>query len=164
VAKERRSGVELYSPTGERDTHRRLMLITDFQHALDEGAATLHYQPCVEVATGRIPSVEALFRWDHPLHGPIAPDELIPMLEQTVHIHRLTRWVLDTALAQCRAWHDEGATLRVAVNLSARDLDDADFPALVTERLRHHGSPAPRWSSRSPTAPSCTTRAPLCAR
>src|SRR5205823_2305998 len=100
---------------------------------------TLHYQPKVECRTGAIAGVEALVRWQHPQQGLIPPDRFIPLAEQTGLIRPLTRWVLNSAVRQTRAWHDEGLMLSVAVNLSAHDLQDAELPARVDELLSYWG-------------------------
>src|SRR5262249_1956596 len=77
---------------------------------------------------GRIGAVEALVRWQHPEHGLLGPDQFIPQAEATGLVRELTLYVLDRALAQLRCWRDEGIDIRVAVNLSARDLYDLTLP------------------------------------
>ena len=74
-------------------------------------------------------------RWNHPQQGLIPPDRFIPLAEQTGLIRPLTRWVLNSAISQARAWHDEGLMLSVAVNLSAHDLQDAELPRVLGEML-----------------------------
>jgi len=82
-----------------------------------------------------VQSVEALLRWNHPTRGLVGPDEFIPLAQQTGLIKPLTLYVLDHALSQCRAWQRAGMTLGVAVNLSVRNLLDAEFPDQVSELL-----------------------------
>jgi EAL domain-containing protein (putative c-di-GMP-specific phosphodiesterase class I) len=78
-------------------------------------------------------------RWQHPQYGLVPPDEFIPLAEQTGLIKPLTRWVLGAALRQCRAWHDSGLHLRVAVNLSAHDVQDPTLPDLISQQLAEFG-------------------------
>ncbi len=80
-------------------------------------------------------------RWQHAQRGLIPPDAFIPLAEQTGLIVPLTRWVLATALRQCRAWRDAGQPLGVAVNLSMRALHDAGLPGMVARLLRRTATP-----------------------
>jgi EAL domain-containing protein (putative c-di-GMP-specific phosphodiesterase class I) len=98
----------------------------------------LHYQPKAALASGAVQSVEALLRWNHPSRGLVFPDEFIPLAQQTGLIKPLTIYVLDEALQQCRSWQRAGLTLGVAVNLSVRNLLDADFPKQVRRLLDNH--------------------------
>jgi len=99
----------------------------------------LHYQPQVELATGRVVGVEALARWAHPQYGLLGPDAFVQAAEETGLIGRLTQYVLDTALGQCARWRDDGLSLRVAVNLSVRNLLDPGLVDDVRTALRRHG-------------------------
>jgi EAL domain-containing protein (putative c-di-GMP-specific phosphodiesterase class I) len=85
--------------------------------------------------------VEALVRWNHPERGLVPPDEFIPLAEHTALMQPLTAYVLDRALAQCRRWLDEGRTISMAVNVSARSLHDPAFFDLVVATLERHGVP-----------------------
>jgi EAL domain-containing protein (putative c-di-GMP-specific phosphodiesterase class I) len=139
VAKESRCGVAAYSAERDHNSADRLSLVGELRQALDDGALTLHYQPKVCLRDGSLLGVEALVRWQHPQRGFIPPDQFIPLAEQTGLIEPLTHWVLNAALAQCRAWRDMGLTLGVAVNLSTRTLHDPSLPELVTALLHKHG-------------------------
>jgi EAL domain-containing protein (putative c-di-GMP-specific phosphodiesterase class I) len=101
----------------------------------------LHYQPKASLETGEVDGVEALVRWIHPERGMVPPDEFIPLAEQTGVIKPLTAWVLDAALAQCRAWRDSGLELTVAVNLSVRNLLDAHLPESIAGLLSRYALP-----------------------
>jgi len=129
--------------TSEEDAHSpdRLALAGDLRAAIAGGDLTLHYQPKLDLATGRVRGVEALVRWTHPTLGPLPPDQFIPLAERTGLIGALTRWALGAALRQCRAWRDAGLDLTVAVNLSMWDLRDAGLPDTVAALLRAHGVP-----------------------
>ncbi len=127
------------------DPHRpeRLTLMTELREALDRNQLRLHYQPKLRLADDRIDGAEALLRWQHPLRGAVPPDTFIPLAERTGNIRRVTRWVLASGIAQAHDWAARGHALRIAINLSARDLDDADLPTRVADLLSLHAV-APR--------------------
>jgi len=98
----------------------RLILGRELMAAIRNGGLALHYQPQVEIKTGRIVGVEALARWDHPQRGPIPPAVFIAVAERTGSIGELGKWVFDQACRQTRLWQDEGIDVpSVAINLSA---------------------------------------------
>jgi diguanylate cyclase (GGDEF)-like protein len=142
LAKEDRSGCELYAADRDEYSPHRLALAAELRRALDERELVLHYQPKADLTDDRIVAVEALVRWEHPEHGLLTPDQFVPLAEATGLIRELTLRVLDEALRQQRAWRDDGIELRVAVNLSARDLYDLTLPATVAELLATHDVPA----------------------
>ncbi|MGH9074969.1 MAG: putative bifunctional diguanylate cyclase/phosphodiesterase [Acidimicrobiales bacterium] len=121
---------------------RRLVLAGELHGAMAGDELVLHYQPEVDLRTGRVVGVEALVRWDHPRLGLLPPAEFIPLAEATGQVRAITTWVLDHAAAQCVAWLGAGLDLPVSVNMSARDLTDADFPARVAVCLAQHRLPA----------------------
>jgi len=131
--------VAVYDPTTDPHRPERLTLMTDLREALDGHQLRLHYQPKLNLADRRIDSVEALVRWNHPQRGSVPPDTFIALAERTGNIRRLTRWVLATAIAQAQEWSARGYLLRIAVNLSARDLDDAELPRRIGDLLSLHG-------------------------
>jgi diguanylate cyclase (GGDEF)-like protein/PAS domain S-box-containing protein len=134
-AKEEKSGWAFYdSDCVQRDTGR-LTLMGELRRALERRELVLYYQPKALLADGEVHGVEALLRWNHEARGLVPPDEFIPTAEQTGLIKPLTRYVIDEALQQCRAWQDGGLRLSIAVNLSARSLVDLDFPAQVAGQL-----------------------------
>ena len=102
------------------------------------------YQPKVELATGRVRSLEALARWSHPQLGAVSPGEFVPIAEQTGGARRMTSWALEAAIRQMAAWRREGIDLDVAVNLSAPDLLDPQLGDEILEALRLHGVPPTR--------------------
>ena len=101
----------------------RLGLRMDLQSALERGEYFLLYQPVFELDTVSACGVEALLRWQHPTRGVVAPDEFIPLLEESGGIVEVGRWVLDTACQQAAAWHRQGHHLKMSVNLSMRQLE-----------------------------------------
>jgi diguanylate cyclase (GGDEF)-like protein/PAS domain S-box-containing protein len=111
---------------------RRLELETDLRHAIDRGEFEVHYQPTIELESGRLASMEALVRWRHPDRGLVAPMEFIPLSEETGLIIALGKWVLGEACHQAVIWRDrfgDGAPA-VSVNLSARQVQ---HPEIVEE-------------------------------
>jgi len=118
---------------------RRLMLLADLRDGLERGELVVHYQPKADLATGCITSVEALARWIHPEHGLIGPNEFIPLAEQTSLIKPLALHVIDEAVHQCAVWREKGLDLRVAVNLSMRNLLDTDLPRDIQRVLDRYG-------------------------
>jgi EAL domain-containing protein (putative c-di-GMP-specific phosphodiesterase class I) len=111
---------------------------------MEDGELRLHYQPQVDLRTGRTTGVEALLRWQHPERGLLGPGEFLPAVEQSGVIGALTEWVLRQALADCAAWTAEGRDWTVAVNVSARNLERADFAGTVARLAREAGVPASR--------------------
>ncbi|WP_133500895.1 putative bifunctional diguanylate cyclase/phosphodiesterase [Cognatilysobacter terrigena] len=128
------------------DPHRpeRLSLMGDLQRALGGDSLALHYQPKLHLASGRIDGAEGLVRWSHPDRGPLAPDLFIGLAEETGNIRRLTRWVLDAGIAQASRWQAAGHAVRVAINVSARDLEDTELPRRIAALLATHQVPAER--------------------
>lgn len=144
LAKRRsRNRYQFYIASIDREMRRRRELDRDLLLALDSGQLHLVYQPQIDYHTQRICGVEVLLRWQHPLHGPIAPDYFIPLAEQNGSILPIGAWVLDQACRQLRLWHDQGfERLRMAVNLSPMQLHQGELPRLVADLLRCYGLPA----------------------
>jgi diguanylate cyclase (GGDEF)-like protein len=138
-AKKGNAGHAFY--TTERDPYsaRRLAMVAELRAAIEERALDVHYQPKVDLVSGEVTGVEALARWSHPELGPIPPGEFVPLAEQTGLIKPLTIAVLEIALVQARRWRDEGLTVPVSVNLSARNLLDLQLPAEVDGLLTRFG-------------------------
>jgi diguanylate cyclase (GGDEF)-like protein len=120
----------------------RLTLLAGLRKAIAKSELRLYYQPKAELQTGLVKEVEALVRWQHPTEGFIAPDQFIPLAEQTGLITPLTRWVVETAIRQCREWLDVGRELCVAVNLSMRNLRDASLPDAIADLLTQYRVPS----------------------
>ncbi|HEX5786620.1 MAG TPA: EAL domain-containing protein [Woeseiaceae bacterium] len=130
---------------GREDYHmRQLRIVNDLRGAIRAGELAVWYQPQVRLVDGAATGGEALVRWEHAEYGRLAPDEFIPAVEEAGTIGYLTRYVLASAIAQCRHWHDLGKPLSVSVNISARDLCDDYLPYYVLQLLREHGVPAAR--------------------
>lgn len=121
---------------------RRTDLEFDLRSALTRREYRLVYQPIYKLDDLSVVGVEALLRWDHPTRGLIAPDEFIPILEQTGQIRDVGRWVLGQACRQMASWHAKGDTLDISVNVSGRQLDHDGIVADVRDALRDSELPA----------------------
>jgi diguanylate cyclase (GGDEF)-like protein len=144
AAKGGTSGIGEWEPGYERDGSRRLQLLTGLRTALSNGSLRVEYQPKLRLSNGEVTGFEALVRWTHPELGPISPAEFVPIAEATGLISALTSTVLRTALTTCRSWHDAGKPVGVAVNVSARSLDDNVLVGQVAAMLTASGIES-RW-------------------
>ncbi|MFC3107052.1 amino acid permease [Undibacterium arcticum] len=113
----------------------RMELEHALHHALENNEFELHYQPQIDLKSGRVKSVEALIRWHHPELGSVAPLRFIQLAEETGLIIPIGEWVLKTACAQTSAWHRAGYRLTVAVNVSGRQFQQKNMPQLVQSVL-----------------------------
>jgi diguanylate cyclase (GGDEF)-like protein/PAS domain S-box-containing protein len=118
---------------------RNLQLRSELSAAIEQEQFLLQYQPIVDLHSGQITSVEALIRWEHPQQGVVAPDQFIPVLEQTGQIVDVGRWVLNEACRQGSLWWSAGHHICVNVNASARQLEDARFVDDVKTALSTSG-------------------------
>ncbi|HYJ41363.1 MAG TPA: EAL domain-containing protein [Steroidobacteraceae bacterium] len=139
VSKRRGATFEYYDAAHDENTVRKLAIGGELRAAIASNALELHFQPQVNLRSGMVESAEALLRWFHPTQGAIGPDEFIAIAEATDLIRPLTEWTLNGALAQVRAWRDRGVHVRIAVNLSARLLQDTGFPAQLRKLLEESG-------------------------
>ena len=134
----------VYSPQCEPHDPARLALLGELRLALDGNELHLHFQPKVDLKTRSVVGAEALLRWVHPKRGLVPPAEFIPLAEQTGLIRPLTRWVLARAAGEARAWERAGRPMPVAVNVSARSLQDGRIVDDVEEALVAHDLGASR--------------------
>jgi diguanylate cyclase (GGDEF)-like protein len=111
----------------------------DLRRALEQDELRLHYQPQVDLRTGRTSGVEALLRWQHPRRGLLGPADFLPAVERSGVIGALTEWVLARALADCADWTAAGCDWTVSVNVSARNLEHPEFAATVARLAREAG-------------------------
>jgi diguanylate cyclase (GGDEF)-like protein len=141
-AKQTGSDFCYYESAMESALSDRLKLENDLRRALERDEITVFYQPVVDTASNRINGVEALVRWLHPEQGIIPPAEFIPIAEETGLILALGERVLRSACLQARSWLDSGvADLHVAVNLSARQLEQPNLREIVQRALSDSGLP-----------------------
>ena len=133
--------IAVYDPATDPHRPERLSLMGDLRAALDNDQLQLHYQPKWNLAREAVDGAEGLVRWQHPSLGMVPPDAFIRLAEETGNIRRLTRWALAAGIAQAKRWHAAGRPIRVSVNVSARDLDNADLPRRVADLLALHALP-----------------------
>jgi len=137
--REGRGRFHVYSPEMNAHLGERVALEADLWRALPRDELVVHYQPRVELASGRIVAMEALVRWRHPSRGMIAPGAFIPLAEESGLIIDIGRWVIATACAQHSAWQEAGLpAVPIAVNVSARQLVDLDVVDIVRTVLDMH--------------------------
>ncbi len=132
--------VAVYRADHDVHTRERLETIEALRLGIERGELSCHFQPQVELATGRVRAFEALARWNHPSRGLLAPATFIPLAEQAGLMRPLTLAVLEAALHESRRLRRQGYPSRVAVNLSATNLLDDDLPALVLQLLDDTGA------------------------
>jgi diguanylate cyclase (GGDEF)-like protein/PAS domain S-box-containing protein len=132
----------VYDRSMDDQVHKRLSLENALRKALEREEFVVHYQPRLDVAAGRILGMEALVRWQRPEAGLVPPGDFIPIAEETGLIAPIGQWVLRRACAQAQAWVAAGhPELLVAVNLSARQLLQANLLAMVESVLADTGLP-----------------------
>jgi len=124
----------------ERTVSDRWDLEDDLGLAVERGEMTMHYQPQVRIADGRIAGVEALMRWNNPARGKVPPDLFIPIAERSGHIGKLTIWALNTVLRQTTRWDHGHGPLSVAVNLPSDMVAQPGLPELVLNAMHLFGS------------------------
>ncbi|WP_440995974.1 EAL domain-containing protein [Arhodomonas sp. SL1] len=130
----------LYSRATEARTGERIRLTGELRQALERDELELHFQPQVDLYSGRMVACEALVRWNHPQEGLVPPARFIPVAEQSQLIIPLGDWVFAEACRQLRAWRDEGLEIvRVSVNASVAQLRQVGFPRQVSELLERTG-------------------------
>jgi diguanylate cyclase (GGDEF)-like protein len=146
VAKQRgRKTVQCFAPHMDTVTQERVRLESDLYEALTREQFELHYQPKVDAVSGRYRGAEALLRWHHPQRGLIAPDDFIPLAEESGLIVPIGEWVVREACRQIRAWQSEGLPpVRIAVNVSATQFRQRDLIDIVRRALDDAGIPANR--------------------
>jgi EAL domain-containing protein (putative c-di-GMP-specific phosphodiesterase class I) len=142
AAKESHTGWKFYAPELDRNSVRKLSVLSDFRRALQHDEIVVYYQPIVDVAGATPRGAEALVRWDHPTLGLLAPGAFVSTIEQTGLIGPMTRQVLERAVDQCARWRQAGRDLNVAVNLSVRNLLDRNLPLEIDRMLTLYGLPA----------------------
>jgi diguanylate cyclase (GGDEF)-like protein len=142
VAKEHRTGVEVYSPDRDPNSANRLALLGSLRTALEGGELELHYQPKLCMRSSDVVGVEALVRWRHPVRGLVMPDEFIPIAEHSGLMGALTAYVVESALAQLAEWRNVKLDLTMAVNVTMRDLQGPELHKTVVRCLEAYDLPA----------------------
>lgn len=140
-----RNNYQFFAPPMNAAANKRLLLESELWQALADNQLVLHYQPQVDLASGRVVGVEALVRWAHPLRGMIPPAEFIPLAEECGLILPLGHWVLSHACRQAKDWLDQGVDIgEMAVNISAHEFRQPEFTRSVRTVLLETGLPPER--------------------
>jgi diguanylate cyclase (GGDEF)-like protein len=141
-AKHGHMGLVVYAFERDHYSTEQLQLLGELRVALEQRQLVLHYQPKLDLVTGEVRGVEALVRWQHPERGLLPPDTFVPTAERTGLINPLTDYVLDVALGKAARWLEDGLSVPMAVNISARSLLDTGFPDRVLAALSTRRIPA----------------------
>ncbi|WP_317933372.1 EAL domain-containing protein [Halioxenophilus sp. WMMB6] len=138
-----RSNFQYYRPAMNERLERRVQLTNGLRHALENNEFLLHYQPRLDIDSGKIVGAEALIRWHKPGQGLIPPDEFIAAAEASNLILPISQWVLEAACQQISEWRRQGLPITpVAINLSSKQFQDGNLVALVKNSLAQHALPA----------------------
>lgn len=128
---------QVYAPSMSAGSFTRLSLEADLHKALERDEFLLYYQPQVDLTTGYVVGLEALIRWQHPRLGLVAPDQFIPLAEETGLIRPIGEWVLRTACKQHHVWQLAGIPpIQIAVNLSAQQFQQPDLSTAIAQILQ----------------------------
>jgi diguanylate cyclase len=134
-----RNNFQFFTAEMNRLVNERLTLEHSLRRALEREELLLHYQPRINLRSGRVEALEALLRWQHPQWGLLQPDRFISLAEETGLIVPIGNWVLHNACAQIRKWRAAGLPITVSVNLSPRQLSSGGLVKTVTETLADTG-------------------------
>ncbi len=134
-----RNTLALHSAIAAGDRREQLDLETALHLAIERGELRVHYQPQVVSATGELVGVEALVRWEHPELGLMEPDDFLELAEDSGLIVEIDAFVRRTALEQAATWSRQGLTLRLALNLSDRDLHNPDLAKMMASEIAAAG-------------------------
>jgi diguanylate cyclase (GGDEF)-like protein len=144
AAKRTKVGCLVYAADRPEFRSVRVALIGELRRGIDQNQLLLHYQPKINLRTRAVDGVEALVRWLHPRQGLLPPNQFIELAEETGLIKPLSLWTLQTALLQCRVWHQEGSALNVAVNLAADVVREPDLVEMIVAILQSSDA-LPAW-------------------
>jgi diguanylate cyclase (GGDEF)-like protein/PAS domain S-box-containing protein len=134
-AKETNVGYAFHNQEHESRTPDQLALTVEMRRAMERDEFELYYQPKLHLGTGLMTRAEVLIRWNHPNRGLLPPAAFIPVAERTGLIKPMTEWIIDRMLRQCSEWHKAGAPVHVAVNISAKSLQDQMLPIKLQAAL-----------------------------
>ncbi len=139
AAKAAQAGWAFHRDEYESRSPDELGLVVEIRQAIERDEFELYYQPKLHLRSGLMTRAEVLIRWNHPLRGLLVPAAFIPVAERTGLIRNMTDWIFDHALAQCRAWHDTGAPVHLAVNVSAKSVQEHALPQKLQALLDKWG-------------------------
>ncbi len=129
-------GYALFDPDMKRAAAQRIALRSDLDRAIEEKQFWLAYQPIVELRSGRVKGAEALLRWQHPVRGPVSPEDFVPIAEQSGRIVEIGQWVLANACLDAASWQGGSFPVTVNVNVSAVQLRESQLIDRVSSALR----------------------------
>ncbi|MBW5467702.1 EAL domain-containing protein [Brevibacillus formosus] len=139
-----KNGYDFFDPTMEAKSLERILMENEMRKAIEQEQFQIYYQPKIDIATSAMTGMEALVRWVHPELGIIPPNRFIPIAEETGMILALGEWILKQACKQNKIWHDQGYTLKVSVNLSARQIYQKDLVEMIKDILQETNL-SPNW-------------------
>ncbi|WJQ82726.1 bifunctional diguanylate cyclase/phosphodiesterase [Brevibacillus brevis] len=139
-----KNGYDFFDPTMETKSLERILMENEMRKAIEQEQFQIYYQPKIDIATSAMTGMEALVRWVHPELGIIPPNRFIPIAEETGMILALGEWILKQACKQNKNWHDQGYTLKVSVNLSARQIYQKDLVEMIKDILQETKL-SPHW-------------------
>ncbi|MES2089736.1 MAG: EAL domain-containing protein [Pseudomonadota bacterium] len=138
AAKQQQAGTITYHPGLDSTSEESLTLLSELRYAVDNQQLRLYLQPKISLHTGQCIGAEALMRWEHPTRGIVPPMRFIPFAEQTGFVRLLTAWIIEKSAIMSRQLSDAGLPMKIAVNLSTRDLMDQDLPLKLEKLLSQH--------------------------
>jgi diguanylate cyclase (GGDEF)-like protein len=141
-SKRRKHGYKFYNSDDDPYSHNKLQMANELHDALSNQQLQLHYQPKINMASGRIEGAEALIRWQHPTRGLVLPDQFLPIAESAGYMHAITDWVISEAVKQTCIWHQSGYNLKVAINLSGKIFQDQTLASRIEHKLGENKLPA----------------------
>lgn len=142
ASKQKSQGYSFYNSEDDPYSHQKLQLTNELHKALGNQELQLHYQPKINMTTGRIEGAEALVRWQHPSRGLILPEQFLPIAESSGYMNTITDWVITEAAKQTYIWHESGYNLKIAVNLSGKIFQDPELANRIENRLDNIKLPA----------------------
>jgi diguanylate cyclase (GGDEF)-like protein/PAS domain S-box-containing protein len=138
-----RNRYHLYDPEHDRRAKSHREAFARIKQALAANEFELHYQPKVNMRSGKVIGAEALIRWRHPIHGLMPPGEFLPVIENSDLDSAIGEWVLSTALSQMQAWQEQGFDLQISINVSAHHLQQENFMQQLVDALLAHPAVPP---------------------
>lgn len=136
VKKNMKDNYCFYLPEIQEKNSKKIKMINDLRHAIDNKEFTLFYQPIINLNTGKIIGAEALIRWCNPIKGMISPMEFIPLAEENGLIHDIEKWILETALGEKKLWEDMGySDIKISINISGKSVTRDGFVNEIKELL-----------------------------
>jgi diguanylate cyclase len=133
AAKANRMGTVIFDKSYDLNSSTNLSMASELKNAIANHQLMMYVQPKIDIATGKLTSLEALVRWKHPDKGFIFPDQFIPFAEQTGYVQLISQWMLNEAARYSQIWNAMSLHYPVAVNISTRDLIDQELPKKIND-------------------------------